>query len=291
MSIILVSSAEDPAGTNIKNCLLEFSSWAEQTHFNNNPVYTHTKLKDVYLITINDRTIRHENLDKEIQQTLNIKPEQIIFLSRHRSKQGGPTLTVHPIGNYGDAEFGGRARSLVPSSPFMMTQLLRLIKKKLQQTSLTYQVCFEVTHHGPFLETPTMFAEVGSTPEEWQKKEPAQVIAQAVIELLTTAYNEKELQNDTPVLVGVGGGHYAPRFTNIATEKNAAFGHMIPSYHIDAGNIDIDMCKKTLEATPHVQSVYLHKKSLKKSQVTQFTKWFEAEGITVISSTALSALK
>ncbi|MCX6664725.1 MAG: D-aminoacyl-tRNA deacylase [Euryarchaeota archaeon] len=291
MNVILVSSAEDPAGTNIKNCLLEHSSWAEQSIFNNNPVYTHTELNNVYLITINDRTIRHENLDKEIQQTLNIKPEQIIFLSRHRSKQGGPTLTVHPIGNYGDAEFGGQARSLVPSSPFMMTQLLRLIKKNLQQTSLTYQVCFEVTHHGPFLETPTMFAEVGSTPEEWQKKEPAQIIAQAVIELLTTTNNEKELPNDTPVLVGVGGGHYAPRFTDIISEKNAAFGHMIPSYHIDAGNIDQEMCKKTLKATPHVQYVYLHKKSLKKSQVTQFTKWFEAEDIAVISSTALSALK
>lgn len=51
------------------------------------------------MITIKDRTIKHENIEKEIQQKLKIKPKQAIYITRHVSKTGEPTLTTHPIGN------------------------------------------------------------------------------------------------------------------------------------------------------------------------------------------------
>ncbi|MFW6119992.1 MAG: D-aminoacyl-tRNA deacylase [Petrotogales bacterium] len=290
MVVVIVSSLEDPASTNIKKSLLEQSKWNKIGLFDDLPVYRYSKMEDIIIVTIKDRKIRRENLDKEIRSKLEINPKQMIFISRHRSKMGKPTLTVHPIGNYGEAQFGGKPKTLVTPAPRSMTHLLRLIKKNLNPTDLDYQVCYEVTHHGPYLETPTLFAEVGSTEEEWNKKEPARIIAQSILELLEKYHYEEDFSDDIPVLLGIGGGHYAPRFTDIVFEKKAAFGHMIPSYHIKAGNIDDQMFEKALESTPNIKAVYIHKKALKKSQVTQYKKWFQNKNISVISSKELPAL-
>jgi D-aminoacyl-tRNA deacylase len=287
MTVLLVSSSEDPASTNIKNSLLEQSNWKEHGTFYDTPVYRHTSQGDLLIVTIPDKKIRHENIDTELQEQLHIEPLLAIFLSRHRSKMGDPTLTVHPIGNYGDAEFGGQPKTLIPCAPRMMTHLLRLINTTLQKTDLSFKVCYEVTHHGPFLKIPTLFAEVGSTEEQWQQKEPAEVIATSLLELFSQYHYEEHYPKDIPVLLGIGGGHYAPRFTEIALQKKVAFGHMIPSYHIDTGAITSEMISQALSMTPDVYGVYLHKKALKKSQVTTFKKLFEEKNIPVISSKEL----
>jgi D-aminoacyl-tRNA deacylase len=247
-------------------------------------------MKDVVIVTINDRKITHENLEKEVEEKLGIKPKQAIFLSRHRSKTGEPTLTTHPIGNYGESQFGGKTKTLSKSSPKLMTSLLRIIKKNAEQAKLYHKVCLEVTHHGPYMTIPTLFVEVGSTEEEWKKQEPANVVAKSVLQLLDSYHYEEDFPDEMPVLVGIGGGHYAPRFTDVILEKKAAFGHMIPTYHIEAGNIDGEMFEKTLQATPNVKGVYIHRKSLKKSQVSEYKNWFQNRGISVISSKELADL-
>lgn len=290
MTVLIVSSTEDPASTNIKTCLLEQTSWDEQGTFYNTPFFYHRSIENLVLVTIPDKKIRHENIDREVQEQLHLTPKIAIFLSRHRSKMGEPTLTVHPIGNYGAAEFGGQPQTLVPAAPRMMTALLRRIKKNLFTTNLDYQVCFEVTHHGPFLTIPTLFVEVGSTEEHWQKKEPASVIATSLLDLFSTYQYEEDFPKDIPVLIGIGGGHYAPRFTDVAFQKNIAFGHMIPSYHIETGIIDWPMIHRTLDATPDVRGVYLHKKALKKSQVSTFKQILQDHDVAVLSSDELPAL-
>lgn len=290
MTVLIVSSATDPASINIKNKLLDLTSWDNIDTFCNNPVYRLLKRKDIIIVTIQDNKIHHEGLDREVKDVLGIKPKQAIFISRHTSKTGTPTLTTHPIGNYGDAQFGGRQRTLVNSSPHLMTQLLRLLKKNAKQAQLYHKVCFEVTHHGPYLDIPTLFIEIGSREEEWKKIEPAQVVSQSLLELLEQHQHEKDLLDNTPILLGIGGGHYAPRFTDVAFEKNVAFGHMIPTYQIDAGNIDEEMFEQALNKTPNVQGIYFHKKALKKSQVSNIKKWFQDKGIQVISSKELPNL-
>jgi len=247
-------------------------------------------MNDVIIVTIEDRKIFHENLDEEIKDEMGLKPELAIFISRHTSKTGEPTLTVHPIGNYGKAEFGGKSRTLVKSSPRIMTELLRIMKRNADQEKLYHKVCFEVTHHGPYLSIPSLFIEVGSTEEEWNKKQPANVVAKTVLDLLKNYQYEKDTPDDIPVIVGVGGGHYAPRFTDVVLEKKAAFGHMIPRYQIEAGNVDDEMLEKALEETPNVSSAYLHRKSLKKSQIREYKEWFQSRGIKVISSKELEDL-
>lgn len=290
ITVLIISSTKDPASNKIKKELLEQSNWDEIDTFNENPVYKHTNMKDVIIVTINDRKITHENLEKEVEEKLGLKTKQAIFLSRHRSKTGEPTLTVHPIGNYGEAQFGGKTKTLSKSSPKLMSHLLRIMKKNAEQANLYHKVCLEVTHHGPYMTIPTLFAEVGSTKEEWIKQEPTNIVAKSVLELLDSYHYEEDFKGDIPVLVGIGGGHYAPRFTDVVLEKKVAFGHMIPTYHINAGNINGEMLQKTIEETPDVKGVYIHRKSLKKSQITEFRNWFESKGIPVISSKELPNL-
>ena len=287
MTSVIVSSTEDPAGTNIKNGLLKLSEWEEKDSFNSQPVYWNKKISDVALLTITDRTILHERLDREIEEKLGFKPKQMIYISRHSSKTGEPTLTTHPVGNYGIAEYGGETGKLCPSSPRLMTTLLRILKKKAEETELYHKVCFEVTHHGPILETPVLYVEVGSTVEEWRKEKPAYTVASAVIELLDIARYEEDLPKDMPVLIGIGGGHYAPRFTDVAFERYAAFGHMVPSYQISNGNFTENMLDQIIEKTPNVESGYFHRKTLKKSQIRVFKEWFEERGLPIISSKEL----
>ncbi|MFH1014123.1 MAG: D-aminoacyl-tRNA deacylase, partial [Thermoplasmatota archaeon] len=246
MTVLIISSKEDPVSTNIKNSLLEQTTWEEHGTFYNTPVFRHASMNDLVIVTIPDKKIRHENIDTEVFEQLHIEPRIAIFLSRHRSKMGEPTLTVHPIGNYGDAKFGGKPKTLIPAAPRMMTHLLRLIKKNIQTTDLKYQVCYEVTHHGPFLKIPALFVEVGSTEIQWQQKEPACLIASSLLELLAKYHYEGEYPNDIPVLLGIGGGHYAPRFTEVALVKKIAFGHMIPTYQIEGGNIVDEILEKTI---------------------------------------------
>ena len=61
-----------------------------------------------------------------------------------------------------------------------MTSLLRQIKKN-QITG--YDVCFEATHHGPLLKTPTIFLEIGSTENQWEDKIPAKALIKSLLEV------------------------------------------------------------------------------------------------------------
>ena len=211
MTVLIISSTRDPASTNIKKVLLKQTNWEEIDTFNKNIVYRHSNMKDIIIITINDRKIMHENLDKEVEEKLGIKPKQAFFISRHTSETGKPTLTTHPIGNYGEAQFGGKTKTLCKSSPRLMTHLLRLMKKNAKQTQLEHQICLEVTHHGPYISIPSLFIEVGSTEEEWKKQKPAEIIAKSILELLNLYHYEEDLPNDIPILIGIS----APKTTTL----------------------------------------------------------------------------
>ena len=290
MTTVIVSSTQDPASTNMKSCLLDASSWKEDRLFLDMPSYKHEQMEDIYLVTISNKTIIHEHLEEELFDNLQLRPTRLIFLSRHRSKTGEPTLTTHPIGNYGIAEFGGKNKTLTSSLPLEMARLLRIIRIRAKEAQLSHQVCYEVTHHGPFLKVPTLFAEVGSNEKEWRNMDACRVVALSVLELLETESQLNSGKTDDVVLVGIGGGHYAPRFTDVCLHKHAAFGHMIPSYHIKAGSIDKEMVQKALEATPGVKGVYLHRKALKKSDITFFKNICEELDVPVVSSKDLPDL-
>ncbi|MEA2054337.1 MAG: D-aminoacyl-tRNA deacylase [Candidatus Thermoplasmatota archaeon] len=209
---------------------------------------------------IDDMHLYHDNIDREIKKWVH-PLNAVIFASCHKSESGRKTLSVHPIGNFGKAEFGGKNGEMVPSAPSLMQDALQLLHEKAKGTD--YDVCYEVTHHGPYLSTPAFFIEAGSTEKEWNDIEACRKIAQVLDSLrFSEGYST----------IGVGGGHYAPRFTDLAIKSNVSFGHMIPDYQIN--NIDREMILKTIDATPGVKFVYFHGK-----KGWRFKKIFEEEGI------------
>ncbi|MCI0496957.1 MAG: D-aminoacyl-tRNA deacylase, partial [Thermoplasmata archaeon] len=160
-----------------------------------------------------------------------------------------------PPGNHAGADFGGEPRALAPAAPHLMTAALRRLKEHAR--GLDHAVAFEVTHHGPALGTPAFFIEIGSSEAEWRDPAAGRAVAQAVADVMEGA------EPMPVVLVGVGGGHYAPRFTDIALGMRASFGHMIPSYHM--GSFDAGMLERAARNSG-ADGVYVHRKGLSGEQ-------------------------
>ena len=159
MNLIIASKA-DSASINLRDRLLEMSPWEKCGTFDGNDMWKITKthgpfcVKGTHLIIIDKIHINAEKIDEVFERESSLKLSNIIFLSRHKAASGKPSLTVHPIGNWGDADYGGVKGKVTPAASDIMTSLLREIKKNQLNG---YDVCFEATHHGPLLETPTIF--------------------------------------------------------------------------------------------------------------------------------------
>ncbi|MBQ3685632.1 MAG: D-aminoacyl-tRNA deacylase [Candidatus Methanomethylophilaceae archaeon] len=230
-------------------------------------------------MSIPDMHIRHEDLDREIQGTF--RPDEVVVMSKHSAKSGQPALTAHPIGNYHENQYGGREGALVRPAPAAMTDALRRIVAYNDMEGT--QICFEVTHHGPWLEIPTFFIEIGSDETNWGNMHAAEVLAK-VLSDLDPDYEARKL-------VGVGGGHYAPRFTEVALRFRVSFGHMLPSYQTE-GRDDEDvarMVRLACEATG-TDSVYVHRKSMKKPEERRITAIIQSLGYETVTSADLDPL-
>jgi len=228
----VVISKPDPASMLIGKYLTENYFEPSDKEFCGYRVHTY---KNADLIVIDTLHIHAQWLEERYPSDL------YIFASKHSAESGIPCLTVHATGNWGDAMLGGNARSLSPAPAQYMYTALRWLKRGKEEENLEkYKVSYEVTHHGPTLNTPLMFVEVGSTETEWMDTKAARVVGDAIIAAL-------EPEDAKAVAIGVGGGHYAPRFTDIAIKKCVAFGHMAPKYALDM--LDEHMFRLALERT------------------------------------------
>ncbi len=255
----------DLASMNIKEKLVENFGFREfGTLFDNNPVY----YKDNMLIlTTNEEMIYYDNLDESIGKQLGVRPEIIVFASRHSSKQKMPTLTTHVTGNWGKAMYGGKDENLAVAQPNAMK--LALLKLN-ELNDLGWTVCYEATHHGPSeLEVPSLFIEIGSSEEEWANTRAGDVVAETIIYVLNT-YQKVRFE----VAIGIGGGHYAPKQTKRALEGDIAFSHIAPKY---THPISRTMLLKAIERTDgKVDAVYVDWKG-SKGETRQMAKAFAQE--------------
>ena len=271
MNLIIASNA-DSASINLRDRLLEMSPWIKCGKYDGNDMWEITEERGDYckkgtrLISINNTHINAEKIDESFEKENHVKINNIIFLSRHKAASGKPSLTVHPIGNWGKAEYGGKEGKITPTSPKLMTGLLRKIKENQIEG---FDVCFEATHHGPLLDTPTIFLEIGSTGNEWEDKVPAQTLIKSLLEV---KYNKGKN------VVGIGGGHYTPRFTEAALTHNVNFGHMVANYGIPY--VNTEKIKEAIVMS-NAKGVYFHKKAMKKSEYRQIKESLENENISV----------
>jgi len=276
---LLVCSLEDIASVNIRDRLTESSDWMEQGVFENEPALVHG---DDILVTIGERHLFADDIDLRVSEATGQEIECVVFLSRHKAASGIPTLTVHPIGNFAQkADFGGRPGMLVPSAPDLMTSLLRSMQDHVQ--GLEYQISFEVTHHGPFLRAPTLYLEIGSSEGQWPDVKAGEALARSLLEVDVIKAKK---------VIGLGGGHYAPRFSEVALKKKVSIGHMITNHFADHATDDdlVLAIKKALEASEHADSVYIHKKSVSRSRATHLKNLVRQAGAEAIDSSDLEDL-
>jgi D-aminoacyl-tRNA deacylase len=259
---------------NIRSRLLEKASWAERGMFGGHPI--HCK-EDYRMIQVDRIHLDEDFVDDRYAKSSGEKVDVVIFASRHKAESKIPTLTVHPIGNYSSADFGGKPGTLNMSAPQLMTSALRTLRSRAQ--GMSFNVSFETTHHGPILNSPAFYIEIGSYEELWGREDAGEAIAETILAAKDERY---------PVVVCVGGGHYAPRFTEVALARKVAIGHMAANYALDF--LDDAMIGQMAEKSGGADKVYFHKKGMPKAKYRELRERFASCGIGEISSEDLEPL-
>ena len=215
---LILASKQDLAGMNIVEQLLNFRK---------NPVSgiisKDEKFFDVFIV---DNSILQEenlNLDKISEYDF------VIFASKHKSEKNEKALTVHAPGNFsfGEPKFGGKPGKVCKASALFQKHIFKKLKENAEKAVLKkYKVTLEATHHGPLINKPCLFIEIGSTEIEWKDKRAgfavAKTISEAIEEFKINPYHE--------IAVGIGGPHYCPEFNKLQLDSNVAISHVLPKY-------------------------------------------------------------
>ena len=228
---LIIASKKDEAGINITTQLSQFRKNPVLSSMSEEPSF------DFYLV------------DEEIIYTKNLNLEKIgrydfiIFASKHKSKKKEKALCVHAPGNFRTSDLGGKQGEVCPTSALFQKQIFEKLKTNSEKYHLKdYQVTLECTHHGPLINKPCIFIEIGSTENEWTNRKAGFVIAKTINQIIKefkpNPYNE--------VAIGIGGPHYCPNFNKIQLNSNVAVSHIIPQYILP---LKEEMIKQALEKT------------------------------------------
>lgn len=200
---LIVASKLDKAGVNITTQLSQFG--------------------DFKFYLADGEIIYTENLDLEKINSFDF----IIFASKHVSESKEKTLAVHAPGNWRSSNLGGETGKVCKSSAFFMKQMFEKMHENMLQYNLKeYKLTLEATHHGPLIDKPCIFVEIGSTENEWSDRRIGFIVAKAISETLKNfkpnPYNE--------IAIALGGPHYCPNFNKIQLRSNIAISHIISQY-------------------------------------------------------------
>ena len=157
--------------------------------------------------------------------------DYLVVLSSHKSKTAGKMITAHFPGNWGEAGLGGEPRTLNTAYGSRIKEFVKATHGK------GWPVFMEADHHGPTIDKPIIFVEIGSSEKEWPDKEAAKIVAEGTLAMIKSNKTYESV-------LGIGGGHYAKKFTGFILETEYAVGHIAPKYVID--NLDFDMFKQAI---------------------------------------------
>lgn len=245
----IVFSSKDIAGINIAEALFKKGFEIIDGMFEGNPIYE----KGIWnLIQTESELVYAENLNK-------LNYDEIIFASKHKAASEKPTLTAHICGNFGPADLGGLPKTLSMASANTMSNIFR----EMVNYKGEHEVSLEVTHHGPFIEIPHCWIELGSCEKHWKDEQAADFLAECIIKGI-----DSEMK--TPSAIGIGGNHYAATFSRY--EGEYAFGHILPKYA--QNNLNLKMVKQMIEKTiPEPEYIVIDKKGIaKQSEVQKMVK-------------------
>ncbi|HII33492.1 MAG TPA: hypothetical protein HA308_01170 [Candidatus Thalassarchaeaceae archaeon] len=241
MVTLVLCSLSDEASVNIRDKLQQFSDWSPEESFGHGGVSISVN-SDVHLLTIQKIHVNADSIDKIHERELDCTVDEVLVLSRHVSSTDTPAITLHAIGLPGASPEGGPGRSggvngvLVPPSPRFATIFREMViearKRKLDDH---FDLTMEATHHGPVLETPTLYLEIGSTVMDWSREDALELWAHLLSKVLglEDGSQKGKWMGSGDVMIGLGGGHYAPRHKAVVEKGNMWLGHIIANYSLD----------------------------------------------------------
>jgi D-aminoacyl-tRNA deacylase len=230
---LVIASKKDLAGMNITEQLAQFQT---------NPMMSAMKDSSAFDIHL---------IETEIVDGSGINSEKInqydfiIFASKHQSEKQEKSLSIHSPGNWLSTrpELGGEKGKICKSSGLFQKKMFEKLNKNTERYELPdYNVTLEVTHHGPLIDKPCVFIELGSTETEWQDKRAGFVIAKTISDMIN-GFEENPYRE---VAIGIGGPHYCPNFNKLQLSSNVAFAHIIPKYVLPFTE---EMVKEAIEKT------------------------------------------
>ena len=248
MNFAVVYSKKDPAGVNIAEQLKNFF------------------IPHVPIIELSKESIYNENIDKQDEQLKNA--DIIIFATKHESKAGGKTLSLHAPGNWRNADFGGKPGKLCKTSALALKYLFIRLEENAKVLP-EYKVTLECTHHGPLIEKPCLFIEIGAGQEQWNDKKAGEVIAKTIQEFQNFDKWKNENRKQTKIALAIGGPHYCPNFNKIqlSQSSNYSIGHILPEYQLP---LNESMILEALEKTQeHVDKIIIDWKGCGNSESRQ----------------------
>jgi len=302
--ILIAVNNDDIASTNQAKYLLEFNTWSQRDDIESYPSYEY---RNVRMWFLPKRILWEDHLDQRWNQATGETVTEVIFPSRHAAASGRPCLTLHPIGvphhPLGEEPpFGGRS-GFAPPPNSRIAPWWRLLHQKWEENTIPeFSLSLEVTHHGPILDVPALFIEVGSTEPYWPNENAAKLLAEVIVEGLglegetqTESWNKRH--ENEPVLITLGGGHYAPKANKLALEPHVWLGHMLANHSLpfDTQDNPGTLWKQSIDAAIlSTQKAYpggrivcnVEKKSFRGWQRQLIYKHLESIGIEVVRTNA-----
>lgn len=190
--------------------------------------------------TISDKRCELLELDRE---ALYLKEDSfrgfdyLVVLSKHSGTPDHPIFTAHAPGNFGRAKYGGDHFKLSIAIPSLMKEYLLAASRRAGEVG--YWVGFEPTHHGPTLDIPTAFLEIGCDERAWNDERGLKVASESTLEAIESWRDGKFL-----AAVAFGGPHINEHFTKVELLTRFAIGHA--ARKLDAEWVDEEMVRQAI---------------------------------------------
>lgn len=237
----LVVSKEDIASMTMADYLIKVRAFSPET---NTKILRSRSYQNIRIHISNKNLLYLEDLDENFPDSI-----AFIFLSKHRSRTGIPTLTCHFPGNYADNPYSGNPRELAIAHPYLQKQYLKTIVT-LGALIPGYDIVIESSHHGPTsLKKPVLFIEVGSTENQWTDRNSISVICDSLLKVIKDGVGSCK-----KVAIGLGGTHYPRKFNKMLLESEYGFAAIAAKHDLESIDKDMldQMIVKSIEKVTHV---------------------------------------
>ncbi|KAL2327258.1 hypothetical protein Fmac_020685 [Flemingia macrophylla] len=267
MVTLLVATTSDPASINPANALLAMPRWQPGPHFQDD--MKSFVNEGVRLLLHGKSIVAEDDLDKRWEQVTREVVHEVIFFSKHTAVSNKPALTVHPIGvphlREGDVlPQGGRpgwaalpnprmgpwlrllkniaqAHNVVPefetftdimdaNATIILITIIRQSNYFLHKHSLSQLTNFACCICWSHCCTCSDLAAYAST--SLPRLEVHLVWEGLGLGGGTDIGNWSREKDNKKILLGIGGGHYAPRHMDVALKDNVWVGHLLSGYSL-----------------------------------------------------------